>query len=219
MNRREFLSGLGAAAMIGGFGLMDRAMAAPVKKPNFLFILMDDMGWADLGCYGSKYHETPNIDKLAARGMRFTQAYAACPVCSPTRASIMTGRYPARIGLTDWIAGHKKQNPKLLVPAFHQELPLNEVTIAEVLKANGYTTGIVGKWHLGTEPFYPEKQGFDTNFGGTHRGSTNRIELPEAHDECDHVAEPVAPDAEQGQVHQRCASGLGSLALPHDQGR
>lgn len=171
MNRREFLSGLGAAAMICGFGPIDRAMAAPARKPNFIFILMDDMGWADLGCYGSKYHETPNIDKLAARGMRFTQAYAACPVCSPTRASIMTGRYPARIGLTDWIAGHKKENPKLLVPAFHQELPLNEVTIAEVLKANGYATGIVGKWHLGGEEFYPEKQGFDTNFGGTHRGS------------------------------------------------
>lgn len=172
MNRREFLSGLGAAAvMIGGFGGLG-PVSATGRKPNFVFILMDDMGWADLNCYGSKYHETPNIDKLASQGMRFTNAYAACPVCSPTRASIMTGKYPARLHLTDWIPGHSAQNPKLKVPEFHQELPLDEVTIAEALKANGYATGIVGKWHLGKEPFYPEKQGFDVNFGGTHRGST-----------------------------------------------
>ncbi len=189
MNRREFLSGLGAAALIGGFGGLGSAEAA--RKPNFVFILMDDMGWADLGCYGSTYHETPNIDKLAGQGMRFTNAYAACPVCSPTRASIMTGKYPARLKLTDWIAGHKKQNPKLLVPAFHQELPLEEVTIAEVLKANGYATGSIGKWHLGTEPFYPDKQGFDVNVGGTHRGSP-----PSYFDPFNITTLPDGPDGE-----------------------
>ncbi|MDH7481284.1 MAG: sulfatase [Armatimonadota bacterium] len=141
------------------------------RKPNFIFILMDDMGWADLGCYGNTFHETPNIDKLASQGIKFTNAYSACPVCSPTRASILTGKYPARIGLTDWIPGHNFPWAKLKPPAFHQELPLEEITIAETLKRAGYATANIGKWHLGKEGYYPERHGFDLNFGGTNKGS------------------------------------------------
>ena len=130
------------------------------------------MGWTDLGCYGSKSYDTPNIDKLAAQGMRFTNAYAACPVCSPTRASIMTGKYPARLHLTDWIPGTKQwPSAKLLTPAFRQELPLAEVTLAEALKPAGYASASIGKWHLGGEGFSPTEQGFDRNVGGTARGS------------------------------------------------
>src|SRR5215472_12432365 len=131
--RRGFLAG---AAM---------ALAGPVMPqnarvlPNFLFILIDDMGWRDLGCYGSTFYETPNIDRLAAQSVRFTNAYAACPVCSPTRASILTGKYPARLGLTDWIPGRKQwPTSRVVMPQFKQQLPLEEVTIAEALKPLGY---------------------------------------------------------------------------------
>lgn len=146
-----------------------RGLAADESRPNFVFILADDLGWRDLGCYGSTFYETPRLDRLAAIGMRFTQAYAACCVCSPTRASIMTGKYPARLHLTDYIPGARrgKLNP---APYLH-ELPLAEVTIAEALKELGYTTGFVGKWHLGGRGFYPENQGFDINVGGCEKGS------------------------------------------------
>src|SRR6476620_2412624 len=98
------------------------------RPPNILFILADDLGWTDLGIYGSSFYETPNLDRLASQGMRFTDAYAACPVCSPTRASFQTGKYPARLHLTDWIPGRKQwPTAKLLVPEFRQELPLEEV--------------------------------------------------------------------------------------------
>lgn len=134
-------------------------------------MLIDDMGWTDLGCYGSKYYETPHIDKLAQDGMRFTQAYSACTVCSPTRAAMMTGKSPARLHLTDWIAGHVPDNGRLLVPKWTMQLPLEEETIAERLKTRGYATASIGKWHLGEEEFYPTKQGFDVNIGGMHIGS------------------------------------------------
>ena len=141
------------------------------KKPNVVFVLVDDLGWADLGCNGGKVYETPNIDKFAANSMRFTDAYAGGSVCSPTRAAIMTGKSPARLKITDWIPGQKPKNTKLLYPKIHNELPYKEVTIAETLKENGYKTMFVGKWHLGGENFYPEQQGFDINIGGHHRGS------------------------------------------------
>lgn len=130
------------------------------------------MGWRDLGCYGSSYYETPNIDRLATQSVRFTNAYASCPVCSPTRASILTGKYPARVGVTDWIPG-RAQWPasRLLKLPFRQELPLEETTIAEALKPLGYATASIGKWHLGGPSFYPETQGFDLNVAGTQRGS------------------------------------------------
>ena len=143
------------------------------RPPNIVFILADDFGWADLSCYGSTYHETPNLDRLARQGMRFTNAYAACPVCSPTRASILTGRYPAHLNLTDWIPGRgDRPDQKLKSPAFNQQLPLEELTIAEALKPAGYTAASIGKWHLGAAPSYlPTQQGFDVNIAGTRRGS------------------------------------------------
>ncbi|MBL8173098.1 MAG: sulfatase-like hydrolase/transferase, partial [Bryobacterales bacterium] len=163
LSRRNFLGMLPGTA----------AFAQPAKpKWNVIVILADDLGAMDLGCYGSKYHETPHLDRLAASGMRFTQAYAACPVCSPTRASIMTGKYPARLQLTDWIPGRRQWSAaKLLTPASEQALPLKEVTAAELLKPAGYRTASIGKWHLGGEGFLPEAQGFDVNAGGTDRGS------------------------------------------------
>jgi arylsulfatase A-like enzyme len=147
------------------------------ERPNFVFILVDDLGWADLGCYGSTFHETPNLDQLAGESMRFTSAYAACPVCSPTRASIMTGKYPARTGVTDWITGRQSYNAglpcdKLLAREFEFEVKLDEVTIAEAMKQAGYKTFFAGKWHLGEDSiFWPEHQGFDINKGGWSVGS------------------------------------------------
>jgi arylsulfatase A-like enzyme len=147
-------------------------VSADTPKPNVIVILVDDLGWADLGCSGSTFYETPNTDQLAQRGMRFTSAYAACPVCSPSRAAIMTGKYPARLNLTDWLPGRTdRRSQKLLRPSIRQELPLQEITLAEALKPAGYATASLGKWHLGGEPFYPEHQGFDLNIGGTETGS------------------------------------------------
>jgi uncharacterized sulfatase len=141
------------------------------NRPNFLFILADDLGWSQVGCYGSDFYETPNIDRLARAGMRFTDAYAACPVCSPTRASIMTGKYPARLHLTDFIAGGSFPYEKYNQPEWQKYLPLEEVTIAEVLKTAGYATASFGKWHLSIDkkpprslPFNPDEQGFDEYF-------------------------------------------------------
>jgi len=148
------------------------AGATAAERPNIVFFLIDDLGWRDLGCYGSAFYQTPNVDRLAQQGMRFTQAYAACPVCSPTRASILTGKYPARLGLTDWIPGRKQwPTAKLLVPAFEQQLPLEQATLAEALAPAGYVSASIGKWHLGGEPFFPERQGFALNVAGSQRGS------------------------------------------------
>src|SRR5690606_3824970 len=116
----------------------------------------------DLGCYGSAYYRTPHIDRLAADGLRFTDYYAACPVCSPTRASLMTGRYPQRMSLTDWLPRRTdRPDHRLRWPVINQRLPLDEVTLAEALKAAGYATAHVGKWHLGGTGFGPTQQGFD----------------------------------------------------------
>lgn len=142
------------------------------SQPNFVFILVDDLGWADVKCnYPESFYDTPNIDKLAEKGVRFTHAYAASPVCSPTRAAIMTGKHPNRVGITDWIPGDAPQNRPLLGPKINNELALEEMTLAEKLKEANYKTFFAGKWHLGDEGFFPEDQGFDINFGGHHRGS------------------------------------------------
>lgn len=133
-------------------------------RPNILFILIDDLGWSDLGCYGSSFYETPNLDRLAQQGMQFKDAYASCPVCSPTRASLMTGKYPARVGVTQWIGGHAVGR-LCDVPYFHC-LPSSERTIADALHEGGYQTWHVGKWHLGERQCWPEKHGFDINIGG-----------------------------------------------------
>ncbi len=143
-----------------------------MSQPNVILILMDDLGWRDLGCYGSSFYETPNLDRLAAEGMRFTDAYASCPVCSPTRASVLTGKYPATVGITNWIPG----NPwgKLMGVPYLHALPKSEVTIAEALKQGGYRTFHVGKWHLGPEGNWPTEFGFDVNIAGCQWGSPHK---------------------------------------------
>ena len=155
------------------------SFATAADGPNVVLIVADDLGWADLGCYGSKFHRTPNLDKLAAEGRRFAQAYSASPVCSPTRSALMTGKHPARLHLTDWLPGRTdRPSQKLLRPAIRQELPLEEVTIAERLKAAGYSTGIIGKWHLGGAGFEPTKQGFDVNIAGDETGTAMSYKAP-----------------------------------------
>lgn len=140
------------------------------SNTNVVFLLVDDLGWNDISCYGTTYHETPNIDQLAKSGIRFTNAYASCPVCSPTRASILTGKNPARLNITDWIPGSDPKNRKLLGTEDKHEMPLEEVSLAETLKTNGYNTAFFGKWHLGEKGFFPEDQGFDLNIGGHSAG-------------------------------------------------
>ncbi|MCB9151102.1 MAG: sulfatase [Caldilineaceae bacterium] len=148
-----------------------------VTRPNIIFILIDDLGWRDLSCYGSQFYETPNLDRLAASGMRFTDAYAACPVCSPTRASIMTGKYPATVGITDWIDWANDIHPargRLVDVPYLKNLPRTEHTLAAALGAGGYRTWHVGKWHLGGPQHLPADFGFDVNVGGCHWGSPGR---------------------------------------------
>ncbi len=143
-------------------------------RPNFVFFLVDDLGWADLGCFGSTFYKTPHIDALAESGMKFTNAYAACPVCSPTRASILTGRHPVRVDITDWIPGmdvSRASNPIFALVEDRDNLALEEVTIAEALQENGYQTFFAGKWHLGEQGHWPTDQGFDINIGGNQYGS------------------------------------------------
>tara|TARA_B100001093_G_scaffold147894_1_gene140625 strand:+ start:1794 stop:3206 length:1413 start_codon:yes stop_codon:yes gene_type:complete len=130
-------------------------------KPNFLFLLVDDLGWADLACYGSTFHETPHLDRLAREGVRFTDAYTAASICSPTRASLMTGKHPVRVNITDWIPGSSGKGRKLRTPLDDHHLALEEVTIAEALREGGYSTFYTGKWHLGGAQFSPDKQGFE----------------------------------------------------------
>ncbi|UCF44345.1 MAG: sulfatase [Planctomycetota bacterium] len=168
IDRRLFLK-----IMASELGLaVTSTCAAPIPEsktePNIVFILADDMSWHQLGCYGSRFYQTPNIDRLAKQGMRFTNAYAAAPVSSPTRASILTGRYPARLHLTSFIPGVNTTNKKLLTPQWTRHLPLEETTLAELLKSQGYATGHFGKWHLNKDKKYqlgrpgdPRSQGFD----------------------------------------------------------
>lgn len=167
---RTLLSALALLTVV----LVPLTAEADQRKPNFVFFLVDDLGWTDIGVYGSSFYETPNVDQLAKTGLRFTNAYAACQVCSPTRASIMTGRYPTRTGITDYIGAPQPERwnrkTKMLPANYEMQLALDEVTIAEVLKANGYATFFAGKWHLGSENYFPENQGFDVNQGGIDRG-------------------------------------------------
>ena len=160
--------------LLVAFGLMVLSTAAAGRPPNILFMLADDLGQRDLGCYGSTFYETPHLDQLARDGGRFTHAYAASPVCSPTRASILTGKWPHRTGVTDYIgaAGPEKwKRNTLLRPApYVDRLPLDLTTLGEALKARGYATFFAGKWHLGPEGHWPEEQGFDVNKGGIDKG-------------------------------------------------
>lgn len=155
--------------------------------PNVIVVLVDDLGWKDLGCQGSSFYKTPHIDALASRGLRFTHAYAACAVCSPTRAALLTGKYPTRVGITDWIRSRSDENKieqraretgeflandnhPLLTPPNQPHLPLEETTLAELFKANNYATAHIGKWHLGGPGHLPSDQGFDRNIGGYEFG-------------------------------------------------
>lgn len=175
---------LGLAAIIFAVTVYGQTQKK-TSKPNIVLLLVDDLGWKDVGFMGSKYYETPNIDKLASQGISFTNAYAACAVCSPTRAALLTGRYPARTGVTDWIRARfqlditelkapapyeENGNKKLRTPSNPYWMELSEVTAAEVLKQAGYFTCHIGKWHLGTDAYYPEKQGYDLNIAGNDMG-------------------------------------------------
>ncbi len=144
-------------------------------RPNVLVILADDLGWRDLHCEGSTFYESPHIDSIAQRGMRFTHGYAACQVCSPSRASILLGKTPARHGITDWIGAAEgsgwKRNTRLLPATYVHQLPGEDTTLAEAFQQAGYRTFFAGKWHLGGEGSFPEDHGFDINIGGHHRGS------------------------------------------------
>lgn len=150
------------------------------EKPNIIFILADDMGWADLPVYGNKFNEAPNLEKFASEGMQFMNAYAACPVCSPTRASIMSGQYPARVGVIDFIPGHWRPFEEVTVPKNRtQYLPLEIETIGESIKKAGYATGYIGKWHLGdTEALHPSKQGFDKAYRYAGGGFYHQVFSP-----------------------------------------
>jgi len=170
----------------GGFARANESSES-TGEPNIVLILVDDLGWMDLSCQGSDYYRTPNIDRLAAQGMRFTDAYAACAVCSPTRAAVMTGRWPGRIGVTDWIRARFQRgnqpapdktktdyvggnNRKLLCPPNPFWMEHEETTIAELLKPKGYVSCHIGKWHLGDPAWYPRRQGFDINIAGCDIG-------------------------------------------------
>ncbi|MGB2822811.1 MAG: sulfatase-like hydrolase/transferase [Phycisphaerae bacterium] len=161
--RRDFLKALGLGAVAAGLGRP--LSAAARRRPNIIFILADDLGWAELGCYGNRFNETPNLDSLARAGMRFTDAYASAPVCSPYRAALMTGQWPARVGITDYLR-----------PDDRKHLSADHVTIAEALKSAGYATGIIGKWHLtgyanhGAKEVPPGRHGFDETIISENRG-------------------------------------------------
>lgn len=177
-----------------------RSLAAP----NVIVILVDDLGWADLGCYGSRFHQTPNLDRMAREGLRFTDAYSACTVCSPTRAALLTGKSPARLHLTDWIAGHPAPKARLLPPDWTKRLDPTEPTVASRLKTAGYATASIGKWHLG-EGTTPEQFGFDVNIAGDHRGQPPRYVSP--------YGLPKLKDGPVGEflTDRECAEALGFI--------
>ena len=149
---------------------------AKKDTPNILFILIDDLGWQDLQCYGSDFYETPNIDRLRSEGMMFTNAYSACPVCSPTRASILTGKNPAHLQFTGHITATGRhrypEHGRIIPPADKMYVPLDEIMIPEALKPLGYKSISIGKWHIGNnEKYFPTNQGFDINIAGYEQGS------------------------------------------------
>lgn len=167
-----------AALVASAACLLGCSAPASDPPPNFLVLLVDDLGWTDLGCFGSDFYETPEIDRLAADGVRFTHGYAACTVCSPTRAALLTGQYPGRTNVTDWIPGHQRPKGKLRPPDWTMKLEHRHTTLAEALSAGGYRTAHVGKWHLmpRLEPdammdFAPERHGFERNIAGNEWGA------------------------------------------------
>ena len=160
--------------------LLLAGVAAAARPLNVVILLADDLGWADTGVYGADLHESPNIDRFAASAMRFTDAYAASPVCTPTRASIQTGKYPARLNMTIWreAALDPPLDRELIPPLVVGDLPHEQVTIGEALKQAGYRTAHIGKWHLGGAGYYPETQGYDINIGGSLWGAPQSFFFP-----------------------------------------
>lgn len=163
---------MSAPGLLAALGLMVAGLD-PNRPPNILVVLADDLGWSDLACYGGDLHETPHINRLAKEGVRFTGAYSASPVCSPTRLALLTGMHPARFGMTIWREGASTPpaDRKLLPPVAAADLPGTIPTLAERLQGKGYTTALVGKWHLGGADHFPENHGFDVNIGGNHWGA------------------------------------------------
>ena len=185
-SRRQFFGSVWGLSALGLFAVTGaEAQRTHGRRPNIIVLLVDDWGWTDLGVYGSAFYQTPHLDKIAQEGVRFTNAYASCPGCSPSRAALLTGKVPPRVSITDWIPG-RKQHPysPVIMPEDSDHLALEETTIAEVLKPLGYATASIGKWHLGGEGSGPMQQGFDLNIAGTFRGSPPsyfapyKVELP-----------------------------------------
>jgi arylsulfatase A len=172
LRQNRILNSRSAVAVI----LFGAVQACAGPSPNVVLIIVDDLGWADTETYGSTFYDTPNIDRLAEAGVVFTDFYTAGSVCSPTRASLMTGRNPARLNITNWIGG--EQRGQLLQAEYDRQLPVSEITLGDMFKAAGYTTGFVGKWHLGAEGFHPEQQGFDVNIGGHQAGQPGSYFFP-----------------------------------------
>ncbi|MEJ5340741.1 MAG: sulfatase [Thermogutta sp.] len=212
----SILMGSLLALVCGGDAYL--ANAGEDGRWNVVLFVVDDLGWADLGCYGSQFYETPHVDRLAAEGMRFLDAYSACQVCSPTRAAIMTGKWPQRVGITDYIGAPQpeawKRNTRLLPAPYQTALPLEEVTFAEVLKQRGYATFFAGKWHLGPEGYWPENQGFDINMGGTGQGGPyggNKYFFP--------YGNPRLPDGPPGEhLPDRLATETAKFIEQHKEG-
>ena len=174
-------------------------------QPNILLIVADDLGYSDLGVYGSTFYETPVLDALSSDGIRFTDGYATCPVCSPSRSSIQTGKYPLKTGITDWIPGRYQytgttnKDRWMNLPTVNN-LALEETTVAEVLKSNGYNTFFAGKWHLGETPeYWPENQGYDINIGGTSKGSPTQDKATGANGYFSPYGNPRLPDGPVGE--------------------
>jgi len=180
---RVHVSAIWFAAFLGNVATGDEVedKVGPSTATNVVLFLIDDLGWSDLGCYGSSFYRTPNIDRLADAGMKFTDGYAACNVCSPSRAAILSGKYPARMLLTQWLPSGRwdAQKYPMREGRYLSNLPLEELTIAESLRESGYRTAFMGKWHLGTETYYyPEHQGFDVNVGGRDYGAPGSYFFP-----------------------------------------
>ena len=170
------LAAIFCLALVPTAGGQDEAADRP--PPNIVFLLVDDLGYGDVGAYGNTYHRTPHIDRLAAEGVRFTDAYAAAPNCSPTRGSILTGRWPARTGLTQYLPGNFLPHAKMQQLDLPLGLPLAETILPEPLARAGYATACIGKWHLGAGKYAPERRGFDESFASGHWGAHQRMFAP-----------------------------------------